>query len=150
MKVHVPLLAVLLLAGCSRAPEEARVTVKDAVITLPAVPGGMGAAYFTLETNQEGSRLNAMSSPSIRSIEMHETREQGGRSTMAPLTPGAAMFGPDAPLRFAPGGKHAMLRGVEPSVQIGGKVTLAFDVEPVGTITTEADVRGPGQAHAGH
>jgi periplasmic copper chaperone A len=151
MKSLLPFLAVVALAACSREPEAPRVAVTDAVVTVPAVPGGMGAAYFTIESNREGARLVSITSPSIRSIELHETREEGGRTRMAPLPADGASFGPGAPLQFEPGGKHAMLMGVDPSVRVGGKVTLTFRVEPMtDPITVEAAVRGPGQAHGGH
>jgi len=151
MKRLAPLSIVLLLSACSAAAEEPRVKVSEAVVTVPAVPGGMGAAYFTLETNRENSRLVAVTSPSVRSIELHETSQEGGRSRMAPLPPEGATFGPSAPLRFAPGGKHAMLMGVDPSVRAGGKITLTFRVDGVvEPVTVEADVRGPGQAHPSH
>lgn len=150
MKFLMPMLAGLLLAACSKSADERRVTVRDAVVTAPAVPGGMGGLYFTLESNREGARLVSVTSPSVRSIELHETRQEGGRSTMGPLPADGATFGPDAPLQFVPGGKHGMLMGVDPSVRPGGKVALTFQVEPVGTVTVKADVRGPGQANAGH
>ena len=149
MKLLFPILAAMALAGCGRGEDEApRVTVEGAVVTVPAVPGGMGAAYFTLNTNRDGSRLVSVTSPMIRMIELHESRGEGGLTQMLPLSPEGATFGPSQSLRFAPGGKHAMLMGMDPAVQVGGKVALTFEVERVGTVTADADVRGPGQAHA--
>ena len=69
---------------------------------------------------------------------------------MAPLKPDETGFDPSAPLIFAPGGKHAMLMGMDPAVRPGGKVTLIFNVDPVGEIAAEAEVRSPGQVHAEH
>jgi periplasmic copper chaperone A len=152
MKRLLPALAAAaFLLGCERAPAEPAVTVEKAVVTVPAVPGGVGAAYFTLNTNNDPSRLVSISSPAIRSIELHETREQGGRTQMAPIAPDGLVFGPSAPLSFAPGGKHAMLMGVDPNVRPGAKVPLTFRVDPLAEpIVVEADVRGPGQAHTEH
>jgi hypothetical protein len=138
------------VAACGRTPTEPVVTVENAVVTVPAIPGGSGAAYFTLTTNREASRLVAITSPSIRSIELHETQERDGGTRMMPLQPGDATFDPSDPLRFAPGGKHAMLIGMDPSLRPGGKVALTFNVEPAAPVTVEAEVRGPGQGHGGH
>jgi copper(I)-binding protein len=151
MKKLVPALcAATFLLACERMPAEPSVSVEGAVVTAPAVPGGAGAAYFTLRTNNDPSRLVSVTSPMIGGIELHETREQGGSSQMSPLKPDETSFDPSAPLIFAPGGKHAMLMGMDPALRPGGKVTLIFNVDPVGQITAEAEVRGPGQAHAQH
>jgi copper(I)-binding protein len=149
-RLVLPLAAAAFLSGCQRAPEPPRVTVEQAVVTVPAVPGGPGAAYFTIRTNNDPSRLVSVTSPMIGGIELHETREQGGSSQMAPLKPDETSFDPSAPLVFAPGGKHAMLMGMDPALRPGGKVMLTFNVDPVGPIAVEAEVRGPGQAHAEH
>ena len=60
---------LLLAAACSRAPAEPQVTVENATVSVPAVPGGAGAAYFTLRSNQEQTRLVSLTSPSIERIE---------------------------------------------------------------------------------
>ncbi len=145
-----PAFAAIFLLGCGSAAEEPRIIVEQAVMTVPAVRGGPGAAYFTLKTNVESSRLVSVTSPSITSIELHETRAEGGRTAMVPLDEAGATFGPGKPLVFAPGGKHAMLINVAPGLVPGGKVRLTFNVEGARPVTVEAEVRGPGQAHAGH
>jgi hypothetical protein len=151
MKSLVPILGgSLCLAGCERGPAEPRVAVENAVVTVPAVPGGAGAAYFTITTNNDPSRLVSITSPSIGSIELHHSRQAAGVSSMAPLQPGDASFDPEIPLSFAPGGKHAMLIGMDPALRPGSRVTLTFHVEPAAPVTVEAEVRGPGQVHAGH
>jgi len=152
MKWLVPLLAAAtLLPGCERAPAEPAVSVERAVVTVPAVPGAPGAAYFTLVTNHDPSRLVSVSSPSVQRIELHETRDENGRTAMRPLTQDGASFSPSEPLRFAPGGKHAMLMGVDPNLRPSGKVILRFQVEPLPQpIIVEAEVRGPDQARSEH
>lgn len=149
-KLLVPAFATTFLLGCGGASEAPTITVENAVMTVPAVRGGPGAAYFTLKTNVDSSRLVSVTSPSIRSIELHETREEGGRTSMAPLDEAGATFSPGNPLVFAPGGKHAMLMDVAPGLVPGGKVRLTFNVDAARPVTVEADVRGPGQAHAEH
>jgi copper(I)-binding protein len=148
MKRRVPILSALItLSGCGAASEEPRASVENAVVTLPAVPGRPGAAYFTLRGNRP-ARLTAISSAQIGRIELHQTMNMAGMSRMAPLE--AVPIGPEAPTVFEPGGRHAMLFDIAPAVQAGGRVRLTFTVDPLPPVTVEAEVRGPGDAHAGH
>jgi copper(I)-binding protein len=125
------------------------VTVRNPVVTLPAVPGRPGAAYFTLTSGAVASRLIAIDSPKVGRIELHESMSQGGMMRMAPLTD--ASFSPDAPLRFEPGGRHAMLFDIDPSVRVGDHIRLTFRIDNAPPVTAEAEVRGPGDAgHAAH
>jgi len=146
-----PLVAAIFVLGCRYAPQEPEVTIGNAVVTVPAVPGGAGAAYFSITTNNDPTQLQAITSPRIQRIELHRTSEEGGRVRMVPFEPGDGTFSPDEPLRFEPGGKHAMLFGVDPALRPGDKVALSFTVQPLREpVVIEAEVRGPGQAHADH
>jgi hypothetical protein len=51
--------AAMALWGCNRAPAEPRVTAEDVVLTLPAISGRPGAAYFKLRTNRSRPRSSA-------------------------------------------------------------------------------------------
>lgn len=138
---------LLILAACQGAPQQPAVTVTDAVVTVPAVPGGPGAGYFILRGAGGGGTLQAMASPRVERIELHETRSEGGMSRMAAI--GQVAVG-NGEVRFEPGGKHAMLFGVDPALKVGDRLTLTFTFEGAPAVTVEADVRGPGQAHASH
>lgn len=150
MRNLVPILAALLFAtACSPNPGPPGVTVEDAVVTVPAVSGRPGAAYFTLRTNLEGTRLTGVTSPAVERIELHESTSEGGVMRMGPLE--NASFTAAAPLVFEPGGKHAMLFGVAPAVRPGGTVPLTFTFEGAPPVTVQAEVRRPGQGgHDGH
>ena len=102
----VPILALMLsLSACDRSPPEPRVTVDEAIVALPAVPGRPGAAYFVLRTNNDPTRLVAVTSPSARRIEFHQSLTVNGMTRMGPLAD--TSFAPDEPLHFGPGGRHA-------------------------------------------
>ena len=139
--------SLLLLAACEGTPQQPSVTVTDAVVTVPAVPGGPGAAYFTMRGAGGGGILQGLSSPRVERIELHETRSEGGMTRMAAIERVAVT---DSEVRFEPGGKHAMLFGVDPALRVGDRASLTFTFEGAPAETVEADVRGPGQAHAGH
>ena len=143
MRKAVPILAAaLILAGCDRSLPEPRVTVEDAAVTLPVLPGRPGAAYFTLRTNNDPTRLTGVASPSIGRIELHETVTENGVTSMRPLR--ETTFSPAEPLRFAPGGAHAMLFEMDPALRPGARVTLTFTFEPAPPARVEAEVRAAG------
>ena len=134
-----------LLAGCDTSP---RVEAEDAVITLPALAGRPGAAYFRLETNQAGDRLLKVETDAAARAELHETMTKGGMAGMAPLA--SAPFDADGTLAFTPGGRHAMLFDMKPGFAVGSKAKITFTFEKAPPVTILADVRGPGQGSADH
>lgn len=146
----VPIMAaMLMLAGCDRAPPEPVVAVEHPVVTLPVLSGRPGALYFTLRTNNDPTRLNAITSPRIKRIELHETVTANGVGRMVPLRD--ATFAPDAPLTFEPGGRHAMLLEIDPELRAGEKVPITFTFDPASPVTLQVPVRNAGErAHADH
>ena len=115
------LLSALVLAACSQ-PKELSVT--DAWVRLPAVAGRPAAAYFTLHGGPTDATLIDVSTDVAIKMEMHETRNEGGRTTMAPLASVAVPA--RAAVTFVPGGRHVMLFDLNPSVKRGGTMTLTF------------------------
>lgn len=143
--------AGLLLAstGCKYQPPEPKVEAQDVRVQLPVVPGRPGAAYFTLKTNNDPTKLVSVTSPRIERIELHETSSEGGISRMRPARD--LVFDPSKPLAFEPGGKHAMLFGVDAALKAGDKVALTLNFEPAPSLTVEAEVKAFGSAgHEGH
>ena len=43
-----------------------------------------------------------------------------------------------------------MLFGVDHALKVGDRISLTFTFEGAAAVTVEAEVRGPGQAHADH
>ena len=129
-----------LLTGCSSEPEEVGVVVEDAMIHLPAVKSRPGAAYFTIRADGDSTRLTGVSSPGIERIELHESIATNGRSRMQKVE-GLTL---DDRLEFKPGGKHAMLFGLDPALKPGAKIPLIFTFRSGPPVTVEAAVHGPG------
>jgi copper(I)-binding protein len=143
MRTALLLPIFLALASCRGGggePAPPQVAVEDAVVTLPAVPGRPGAAYFTLESEAPAA-LVAVAARRAARIELHE---EGMRP--------AARFALTAgePLVFAPGGRHAMLFGLDSALRPGDRLALTFSFEGAPPVTAEAEVRAPGDVHAGH
>ena len=116
-----PLAAVAALAGCSQPRE---LYVSDAWVRLPAVAGRPAAAYFTLHGGATDATLITVSTDVAIKTEMHETKNEGGAMTMAPLASVAVPA--RGKVAFAPGGRHVMLFDLNPSVKRGGAMTLTF------------------------
>ena len=137
----VPALAIsLMLAACGGAEPPAAV-VDDAIVTLPAVPGRPGAAYFILQANAENVVLTGISSPMVGRIELHATTTHGTMNSMRPL--GEIALGRE-PVAFEPGGRHAMLFDIDPGIAVGGRLPLTLAFRGAPAVTVEAEVRAPG------
>lgn len=135
---------IALLGACEQedqppAPVE---RVSDVWVRLPAVDGRPGAAYFTLNGGEAGDTLIAVESARVATIEMHESMEQDGRMTMTPIRAVDAPAG--GSVRFEPGGRHAMLFGIDPSVTPGSRVALDFRFDSGRDVRVEAPVVAAG------
>ena len=134
----------LALMGCGSRSGDG-VSVEDARVQLPAVEGRPGAAYFELRTGRP-VRITSVTSPQIRRIELHETRETNGVSRM--VKSDNVTF--EHELSFAPGGRHAMLFGVDPALRPGARVPLVFAFDQAAPVMVEAEVQAPGGGHGNH
>ena len=134
--------AMMLLAGCDRPPPDGTVRVSDVWVRLPAVKSRPGGAYFTLEAGSEGTRLLGVSSPAVRWIELHETETKGDRTRMKQRK--EIEFPSRGELVFEPGGRHAMLFGINSAIKPGGKVPITFSFNVAPPVTVEAEVRAAG------
>ena len=148
MRLIMATAALLALAACNQGPPPApAVEVDDAMVMLPVVPGRPGAAYFTLRTNNDPTKIVSVTSPRIERIELHETREENGVSKMQPIAD--TTFPASGVMEFKPAGRHAMLFGLDPAVKAGDKIPLTFTFEPAPAVTVEAGVHAAG-SHSGH
>jgi copper(I)-binding protein len=145
----VLLLAVALVTGRLAHSAPAQLSVEDAVVRLPVVPGRPAAGYFTIRGGVHADRLLGVASPIAR-IEMHATTRQGGAMRMTPLM--SVEVPATATVAFASGGRHLMIYGLPASVKPGQRVKLTFTFEKAGAIPVEAVARTAADAnpHAGH
>ena len=142
--------SLFLVAACGQVADRPLVSVENAVVTVPAVPGAAGAAYFELSAASGGDHLVAIDSPRAERIELHETRTENGVTSMAAIRSEDLAFMLGEPLVFAPGAKHAMVFGLDEAVRVGDRIPLTFRFGSFAPVTVEAEVREPGQAHVGH
>ena len=148
--VFASLAGTIALAGCHRPPPNGTVRVSDVWVRLPAAKSRPGGAYFRMEAGSEGTRLLGVSSPSVRWIELHETSMEGSKTKMKRQK--EIEFPSRGELIFEPGGRHAMLFGIDPRVKPGGRIPLTFSFNVAPPITVEAQVLAAGDEapHSGH
>ena len=140
-------LLCLLLAACGEGGGGTGVSVEDAWVRLPASGSQPGSAYFTLSSDDEGTKLLGVTSPLVRWVELHESRtDRKGRVRMDRRR--EIEFPSRGKLVFAPGERHAMLFGIDKSVKPGGTVPFTFAFNTAPPVTVEAEVRSlAGEAH---
>ncbi|HYJ30651.1 MAG TPA: copper chaperone PCu(A)C [Allosphingosinicella sp.] len=140
-RLATALATALALSGCGPGGNQpARVEVADAIVTLPAAAGRPGAAYFRLQANA-AVRLTRVASPRAGQVELHEPGMRRAE-TIA--------LARDEPVVFAPGGRHAMLFGLDPSLRPGERIALTFRFDGAPAVIVDADVRRAGDVHGGH
>ena len=130
------------LTACHRKGHEDR-PVREAWVSLPAVPGRPGAAYFTVQGKTGATELSRVVSAVVQRIELHEGGMTGGMMTMRPLA--SVPIPADGTVTFAPGGKHAMLFGIDPAIRPGTAIPLRFDFAGGKAVEVEAKTVGPGE-----
>lgn len=130
-------LAAIALSACSPGAEEAPSgPVENAWVRLPAVDGSPAAAYFTLNGGEDGDTLIAVDSARVATIELHETMSEGGAMRMQPVMSVDVPAGES--VVFEPGGKHAMLFGIDTEVTAGTPLELNFRFDSGRDVTVEA------------
>jgi copper(I)-binding protein len=136
------LLLAMALAACHKEPKIRQIAVDDVWVRLNAVPGNPGAAYFTIKGGSMADKLIQVSANPVATIELHEGGKMDGMMTMKAMP--SIEIPADTVVRFAPGGNHAMLFGVDPKVVPGVKLRLAFKFATLRTFVVTAPVIGAG------
>lgn len=145
MRRAIAALALIVLAASCRQAEEAPAPaepVSEAWVRLAAVDGRPGAAYFTLNGGRTGDTLVAVESPVVATIELHESMEHGGQMAMQAIP--AVEAPANGSVVFEPGGKHAMLFGIDPSVTPGTRIPLDFRFDSGRDVRIEVPTVGAG------
>ncbi|KKC25335.1 hypothetical protein WP12_14755 [Sphingomonas sp. SRS2] len=127
--------AALALTACQPKGAEKPV-VEDAWVRLPAVAGRPAAGYFVVKGARADDRLLRIDSAVVNKIELHEEVMNGGVMTMRQMADVPLPKGAD--VSFAPGGKHAMLFGVDARITPGTAIPMLFTFQSGARIEAEA------------
>lgn len=136
-------LSVLLCIGApAAAARECRPLVREGWIRL--TPGGMPMhAGFARIENPCASplRIVGASSPGYESVELHESRIEGGVSRMRAVP--ELRIAPDRTAVLKPGGLHLMLMAPTSRLKPGSRVAVEFRLAGGGRLLGEFEVRDP-------
>jgi copper(I)-binding protein len=139
-------LALLALSACGPKGNE-KPMVEDVSVRLAAVSGRPAAGYFTIKGARADDRLLRIDSAVVNKIELHQVGMSGGMMTMRPMA--------DLPLpagetvKFAPGGNHAMLFGVDHRITPGTAIPMLFTFKSGARVEIEAKTVGAGDDMGG-
>jgi copper(I)-binding protein len=138
--------ASFVLSGCGPKASE-KPAVRDATVRLAAVADRPAAGYFTLQGGRSDDRLLRIDSAVVNKIELHQVGTSGGMMTMRPMA--------DVPLpagvtvKFAPGGNHAMLFGIDKHITPGTGIPMLFTFQSGAKIEVEAKTVAAGDDMGG-
>lgn len=123
----------LALAACGQ-PQP--VSVEDAWVRLPAVPGRPAAGYFTVRSVDADRTLLGVGSTAFRRAELHESMAGGMRALREVATPAGEA------VAFTPGGRHLMLYEVALTMKPGATMPLQFTFADGASVVVDAKVVG--------
>jgi copper(I)-binding protein len=133
---------LLVLAACHGKGEKLR--AEHGWVRLAAVPGRPAAAYLVIHGGPEPVRLLAVESEDAGSSELHQSMAtQGGMMSMQRLDGIDLAAGGE--LKFAPGGYHVMLFGMNPAIKPGKRTRLTVRFAKGPSIDIDAKVIGAGE-----
>lgn len=138
----VAILMVLVLAvGCGAPNAAPAVTVENPFARPSPSEGGNGGAFMTI-VNARGTadRLVSGQSSAAKTVELHETTEEGGVMKMRPV-PGGFEIPANGRLELKPGGKHVMLIGLTAPLVAGQTIEITLNFEKSGAMKFEVPVR---------
>lgn len=133
------IIASLLLAACGAAG--GGIAVKDAYARATP-PEAMTTGAFATITNggKAADRLISAASPAAKTVELHETVNEGGVMKMQPHPEGWEIPA-GGKLELAPGGKHIMLIDLAAPLKAGETIELTLTFEKAGAIKIQAPVK---------
>ncbi len=138
LAIIAALLGLSLLTGCGDGPT---LRITDAEVRVSPVEGNPAVGYFTIVGGPEDVSLRNVVSDSAVRIELHETMEMDGMSTMQALKEVPVPAGET--VKFEPGGKHIMIWGVPQSAVTLNELPIVFVFSNGDRIMFEASVSAP-------
>ncbi|MGL3820081.1 copper chaperone PCu(A)C [Sphingopyxis sp. R3-92] len=117
--------AALSLTACGEnLGKGPQLNVVSGHIVMGATPDRPAVGYFRITGGPRAVQLMAVTSDLAQRVEMHESVKENGMMTMKPLA--SADVPAKGELRFAQGGKHLMIWGINGAAVRAGKLPMAF------------------------
>lgn len=134
--------ALALPLALSACAEPEPLYVDQAWVRASGSPDRPSAAYFTVHGGPEPVELRAVQTDYALRSEIHESMSKDGMMHMEPISSVPIAAGEE--VKFAPGGKHVMLFGMDNRAVQAGKIGLTFLFSNGDRIVVEAPVRRQG------
>lgn len=126
-------------AGADAAAADAPgVDIPTGALRLSANPAAPSAAYIDLRGDDREMVLTGVSSPDAERVELHETRREGGMTSMAAVE--RITVPADGEVVMAPGGLHLMIFGISERARAAGSIALVATFADGSTVNTAATV----------
>lgn len=132
--------ASLLLASCGQGDV---LHADKAVVNLSPVEGNPSAGYMDLHGGRIDVALVGVTSDDVLRMEMHETVEQDGMTSMAKLKSIPVPAGKT--VKLEPGGKHLMIWGVGNGSKKRGLLTMTLIFSNDDRIEIDAVIKKAGE-----
>jgi copper(I)-binding protein len=126
-----------ILVACSSSdgrPADAKLTIVDPYIPLPATAGGMGAGYLTVRNDGGQDELIRVSSPAAKSVTLHSSSDSSMQEVSSLTVPAHGT------LQLARGGNHLMIMGWQQPPAVGDQLDLDLTFSRSGTIHVKVPV----------
>lgn len=133
--------ASLLLASCGQGDV---LHADKAVVNLSPVDGNPSAGYMNLHGGRVDVALVGVTSDDVLRMEMHETTEESGMTSMAKLKSIPVPAGKT--VKLEPGGKHLMIWGIGEGSKKRGLLTMTLIYSNDDRIEINAVIKKPGEA----
>lgn len=133
--------ASLLLASCGQGDI---LYADKAVVNLSPVDGNPSAGYMNLHGGRVDVALVGATSDDVLRMEMHETVEKNGMTSMAKLKSIPVPAGKT--VKLEPGGKHLMIWGVGEGSKQRGLLTMTLIYSNDDRIEINAVIKKAGEA----
>lgn len=130
----------LWLVACSSAGSTAGIAVTEAWARPSPMVERAGAAYMVITNGgSTDDRLISATTEVAATVELHETKNEGGMMAMAPVD--GIMIPANGQADLEPGGYHIMLIDLTRALKAGETITLVLTFEQAGELQVTAEVR---------
>ncbi|MFD9130081.1 copper chaperone PCu(A)C [Kitasatospora sp. NPDC059571] len=127
---------IAVACGPGSGDAQARLSVSDGYVPLPALPGGMGAGYLTVRNTGGGTdQLVRVTSPNAGSVTLHSS----GATSMSEVS--SLKVPAHGTLELARGGHHLMIMGWQRRPAVGDVLELDLTFAKSGTIAVKVPVK---------
>jgi copper(I)-binding protein len=143
MRIALMIMTVLSMNASANQLSVDQVKFSNAWVKMPMPGMNMTAAFVDIKNlSNRNLKLLAVTTPVSMVAELHSMVMVDNVMQMRQVKNGWVIK-PEGTLTLAPGGKHAMLMGINPNLKNQLEAVLEFNIEGIGWISVPTVVRKP-------